>query len=418
MDEHRRSDSRRFFSIATNSSRTVVFPTIMEGLELRGPGAWRSSLLAAIESVLTAIHLLAVGVAGVGPLVCVWLEWRGGNDPRRAELIRQFARGSLHALWLGMLLGVTCLGLLGLHSGTRFWEAIQVIPARRIGFGVAELAFSVVCLGIYAQASQRLPRWAHRALAILAGTNLLYHFPFLFSAVTVISQDGSLLNAEHSLTWREIVALFWRADTLSRTVHFLLAACVATGVVIMALASTRRRETSTGTPEDYDRGGRELERTSRAARSSGGTAVADSKQTMPSAVAPLPRDPALAMWGARFSLVAAVAQAPAGLWLLSRLPSTMRDPFLAADGLTTLLFAAGVVVLVGLLHHLAAVALGDLRQESVRRVMILTAAIFVLMVGAGHRARGLAMTAANSTAAASVSSATSWPAAVSDSTIR
>src|SRR5437870_10346774 len=95
-------------------------------------------LLGLIESVLSAVHLMAVGAAGVGPLVCLWLERRERlGDPLAAEARERLARISILALWLGMALGAACLALLWLDSSTHFWQAFSLIPARRLWFGVA-----------------------------------------------------------------------------------------------------------------------------------------------------------------------------------------------------------------------------------------------------------------------------------------
>src|SRR5205085_9687230 len=94
---------------------------------------------------------------------------------------------------------------------------------------------------------------------------------------------------------------------------------------------------------------------------------------------------ALAAWGAGFALAAALLQIPVGVWVLLKLPSSLRDQFLALDWGTTLLFAGALAAMIGLLHHLAAAALGDARGPVSRRCVILTTALFVLMVGAGHR---------------------------------
>jgi hypothetical protein len=74
--------------------------------------------------------------------------------------------------------------------------------------------------------------------------------------------------------------------------------------------------------------------------------------------------------------------------------SSLRDQFLALDWGATLLFAGALLAMIGLLHHLAAAALGDTGQSVSRRCLILTMALFVLMVGAGHRARNVSATTA------------------------
>jgi hypothetical protein len=55
------------------------------------------------------------------------------------------------------------------------------------------------------------------------------------------------------------------------------------------------------------------------------------------------------------------------------------------------------------LHHLAALALGDVRGAQVRRSLLLTTLLFLLMVGAGHRARFVRTAAADALAAGAAS---------------
>jgi len=309
-------------------------------------------LLTILESLLSAIHLMAAGLACGGPLVCVWLEWREHRrgDRLAGEAARRLARWAIHGLWIAMLLGAACLGLLWLGRETRFWQAMALVPARRLWFSAAELAFYLMCMEVYVRGWTRMPRWIHRGIAILAATNLLYHFPLLFAAVSVISRDSQLLAAGQPLGWLELVSVFRHPDTLSRALHFTLAAGVTTGVALMALApSSESREPK-----------QESERIS------------------------------LAAWGARLALGSALLQVPAGVWVLLRLPSPLREPFLAADLATVLLFATAIFAMLGLLHHLGAAALGDKAPAMGWKCLVLTAALFILMVGAGRRARAVA----------------------------
>jgi hypothetical protein len=187
----------------------------------------------------------------------------------------------------------------------------------------------------------------------LAGTNVLYHFPLLFAAVSVLSRDSELLGTGRTLNWLELVAVFWSPETISRVMHAVLAAGVVTGVALMAI--TRWQSQARGLQRGAD----------------------------------VAADVQVAARGARIALAAALLQIPAGIWVLWRMPPWMRDQFLAADWTTTFLFASALLAMIVLLHHLAAAAWGDASAATLHRCLILTATLFVLMVGAGHRARAV-----------------------------
>ena len=129
-------------------------------------------LLGVLESVLAGLHLMAVGVASVGPLVCLWLEWREHRfaDAAAGEAGRRLARLTLDMIWIGSLLGLAALGLLWLNGAGEYFQAFSIIPPRRLMFGLGELAFYAACMFAYLRWWKELPRWAHRSLAVLAAT--------------------------------------------------------------------------------------------------------------------------------------------------------------------------------------------------------------------------------------------------------
>ena len=310
-------------------------------------------MLGLLRSLLTSCHLLAVSVVAVGPIVCLWLEWRGARqgDEAASEAGRRLAQATLWMLVIGAGLGAIDLAIVWASSppSDPYLSAWALIPPRRIWFGVAELAFFALCMAGYVWGWRRMPRVWHRALAVLAATNLLYHFPPLFSAVTVASTRDSLLTIDGPLPYDRLMRLLFDAETLSRVAHMVLAAMVVTGVTLMWLGLPRRGEPSRET--------------------------ADHRPIA---------------WGGRMALAAAVLQLPVGVWILWMLPPPLRDRFLMSDSWTTGLFAIGVVVVLGLLHHLAAAALGDVEPGNIYRAIALTAIVFLLMVAAGQRARSVA----------------------------
>src|SRR5688500_14040728 len=122
-----------------------------------------------------------MNVATAGPLVCLWLKRREVRavDPEAGWIGHSLAWHSVHAVLIGIVLGLLATGLLWLSGEQRFFEALALVPRRRIWFGVVELIFFVALMAWYAWVWPRVRRptlW-HPALAILAATDLIYHFP-------------------------------------------------------------------------------------------------------------------------------------------------------------------------------------------------------------------------------------------------
>jgi hypothetical protein len=298
-------------------------------------------MVPALLAALLSAHLLLVGLAMAGPLACVWLEWR---EARRGDVLAgrlglALARASSWALTLGIGLGFVLLAAWWPIDEGRYITALVGVPHSRLWFGGAELLFYFACMGAYTGlwSRWRKYRWAHAALAMAAATNLLLHFPALFIIV-------SLLNSRPELMGRALAASEYRrllvdGEVLSKVVHVWLSAAVVAGAVVVWLALRRGRD-----------------------------AAADDGRR-------------LARGGALLALAAGLMQLPVGFWVTMSLPESARAPLLGGDALATILFVLGLLAALALVHHLAALALGDLRGTSVRRAVALLCALVVLMVG-------------------------------------
>lgn len=302
-------------------------------------------MLDSLLVLVVSLHLLAVGVAVGGPFVCIWLEWRESRrgDALAGQMGRKLARHSMVVLTVGILLGAAALGLLWQLYPAAYFGALKTIEPSRLWLGSLELAFWYGCMGAYLGLWQRLARWRslHRLIALAAGTNLAYHFPFLFATVAVLSTRPELWT--ESFRFRSMLL---DAEVLLHATHDVLAALVVTGVFVMSYAP-------------------------RLARSEGGEA--DARQVL--------------TWGARLALPPTLLQLPVGLGLLIELPYHSRAQLLGSDPFGTLLFGLGLLAVIGLLHHLAAASLGDGELREARRSMLLVALVILLMVSARHRAR-------------------------------
>ena len=286
---------------------------------------------------LMTLHLAAVHAASTLPLVCCLMMWRAARrgDADESNLGKRLAGWSIGLLAIGVALGMLILGILW-HVGRReIFTAAQYLPPHKLEFAVIELVFSVACIAGYiaiwnsAFHGGGWRRIAHHLLAIAAATNLIYHFPPLFLALR------RLTTISGPLAQPQFRALIFEPRILSMWLHHTLAGFAAAGVWTMVVA---RRQN-------------------------------------PSGIA----------WGARIALVATLVQIPIGLWVLLALPEN--DALLGGDAITTGLLAAGIAVALGLLHNLAAAAIGETNRATVWRCAALLLTVMLLMSAANHRVR-------------------------------
>ena len=92
----------------------------------------------------------------------------------------------------GSILGLTALVLAPHFEAEPYRRALAQIPPSRWWFVAGELVFYFVCMAAYIgpwRRMQRWPRW-HAVIAILAGTDLMYHFPPLFAVISTLSMQS------------------------------------------------------------------------------------------------------------------------------------------------------------------------------------------------------------------------------------
>jgi hypothetical protein len=305
-------------------------------------------------SMLKALHLAAVDLAAAGPLASVLAEWWGRRrgDAGAEAAGRRVAAWSVAAFWIGAALGGALVALLWLGGDLRFAAAWQRLTAAKLWFAAAELLFFAGCMALYTRWWDHWPRarsWqrlAHRALAVAASTNLLYHFPPLFVMLAAVSSGGG--DVPQTMDAAAYRRLLVRGDVLSLALHHVAASLALAGIALAVAAVFPCRRTA---------------RTSDApAASAGGARV-----------------------GAALALVATAAQLPLGVWVLIERPE--RELYLGGNLLVTALFIAALVPALGLLHYLAAVALGEATRPAVARAAALLASVVVLMVLALDLAR-------------------------------
>ena len=102
-------------------------------------------MLATLLVLLTAAHLMSMNIASAGPLLCVWLLWRGKSreSDESLRLAKALAMSSLQLLLIGSLLGLA-MGYLAWASGDV--RLVEVLPRfrSRVIWGIMELLCSLV----------------------------------------------------------------------------------------------------------------------------------------------------------------------------------------------------------------------------------------------------------------------------------
>jgi len=301
------------------------------------------ALLEILITFLLAAHLLCVNVAAAGPLVCIWLDWREG---------RKDALAGRAASYLGMASFLTLLlgGILGLAIGAASWSerysALWMGPmSYKAAWGLGEYAFSLlISLGyvLWRRAATERLRGLRYFILLLSGTNLLYHFPFLFTVASDVFLESELPETLKAAAFRREMM---RPDVLARVVHVLLASFAVTGVTLIGYGLRLQRQAS----------GDAGQRVSR--------------------------------WGGYLALVPSLLQVPVGLWLIAVIPSTWQARALGGDLPSVLMLAASVLLALFMLQELANVAFGEAQRKQLVSIMISMVVIVLLMTGVLRRIR-------------------------------
>jgi hypothetical protein len=291
---------------------------------------------------LLALHLLCVNVASAGPLVCIFLEWREGRGDKLAGQLANFlGQASFWTLLLGGLLGLAIGTLLWTDDYATLWTNAMAYKA---SWGLGEYFFSLLLAGGYLLwrcAPSRL-RGLRHFLLFLNGSNLLYHFPFLFAVAEDVLRFGNPEEPIYGPGFRHWMA---EPDVLARAVHVILASFAVTGVVLIGYGLRLQRQ---GSP-------------------------VDAAQT--------------ARWGAWTALVPSLLQIPVGVWLVMVLPADWQARAMGGDVAAVVMLATSVLLALFMLQDLASIALGEVERKHMLRSMVLMVLIVLLMTGVLRRMR-------------------------------
>ena len=279
-------------------------------------------------SLLLAVHLLCVNVASGGPIVAAWLDLRGSRGDETAAIGARYLAGwSLVTLLAGAALGV----LIGWLKWDADYRGLWLGPLNyKMNMAVAEAIVSLVLMVGWwwwlpkKAGGSRAAALFRGFIALFAATNLLYHFPVLFSVAAHL-QDAGQTTGERidAAAFRRLMV---RGETPALAVHVVLAAIAVAGTMLLGFALRRQRQ------GDF-----------------AGAAKA-------------------ATWGGRWALVATLGNLPIGLWTLVGLgPAQTR--LMGGDTLGTLLFLASLVSVFWLLRELVGVAMGESSRPALLRSM-------------------------------------------------
>jgi hypothetical protein len=307
-----------------------------------------------LTTLLLAVHLGLVNVSSAMPLFAVYLQRqsrRCGNRELQHAACRSVAT-ALFALALALVTGLAMAGVMWLTGDRGLFEVLPRFDSK-IRWAIWELLFYVACmLGLWALFAQAVIArgWARVLqvlLAVLATTNLVYHFPPLFSIMAQAANQTDLVSL--SVSPQEFRQLMMRGYVVPLMVHFALASLTVSGVVIMYQLVSEASADKDSKPSSH------------VARSC-----------------------------AIVALTATAAQILVGIWLLVRLGPVAQSRLLGSDITGSISLGLSVLATFWLLHLLAAASFAQLTRRDARRIAIWLALLIVLMTVTLRRAEGLA----------------------------
>jgi hypothetical protein len=319
-------------------------------------------------TLLFALHLLCVNVASAAPLVAVLFDWLEGRGNRLAGAAGRYLS------WWGLALLIPG-GLLGVAVGWQLWSSdYREVLSRlssKVNFGAWELVFSLVLMLVHVLWWRARPqargweRGLRMFVAMLASTNLLYHFPTLFAVIeTTVTGDTPDGGPITSSEFRSIIA---RPALLARVLHFILAAIAMCGVMLLGYAL--RLMKNKAEPSDVQR---------------------------------------VAAWGGQIALVPTLAQLPVGLWLAASLDAPLQSAVSGGDMICTALLLLSIAGSIWLMQTLAGIAIGDAERARMIKAMALIVLVVTMMSGVLQRLRAIALKASQPTASAQAGGELRW----------
>lgn len=277
-----------------------------------------------LRIITLSIHLILMNLASVGPLIAIWLDARSTRvkSPEIASVGQKIGWWSIAALVLGIGMGVI-QGLLIWAEGTpSYFDALDGLWQSKVTYGFWEIGFSIVCTAgflawwKFGKRESRWQRFLSRFLAILSATNLLYHFPTLFTILGLIARGE--VEVEPPVDSGEFRSLLVEGQVIWFTIHFWFASFAVSGLItglfcLRSLSEPHRNSTA----------------------------------------------------GAAFTiaLIPTLLQIPVGFVLTTTLNSVQQSRLMGGDLVCTLMFVASLGLAFWLMHLLAGLAFFDQNRK-------------------------------------------------------
>lgn len=296
-----------------------------------------------------SIHLILMNIASVGPLLAIWLDAKSTREQSEpiAFVGRTIGWWSILALILGIVVGLIQGLLIWLQGNEAYFQALHGVWDSKIIYGYWEIVFSLVCMVAYIawwRFGKRVHRWQRflsRFFAILAATNLMYHFPTLFTILGLIARGE--VEVESPVDSGEFRSLLIHGEVIWFTLHFWFASFAVSGLITGILCLKKL-------PEDQR-------------ESTAGTAFT-------------------------IALIPTLLQIPVGFVLTTTLNSAQQSRLMGGDTLCTAMFALSIGLAFWLMHHLAGLAFFDRSRRKANMAMMTLLGTIVLMTATMLLSRG------------------------------
>ena len=302
-----------------------------------------------LRIIILSLHLILMNLASVGPILSIWLDARSvrQKDEEVASLGRTIGWWSVGALILGIVAGLLQGVLIWSQGNDAYFSAISSVWDSKVTFGIWEIIFSLACTVGYLtwwKLGERSGLWQRllsRFLAILSATNLLYHFPTLFTILGLIARGE--VEIDPPVDSSEFRSLLLNGEVIWFTLHFWFASFAVSGLITGMLCLRR---------------------------------LPEGKRESTAAVA------------FTVALIPTLLQIPVGFVLTTTLNSAQQSRLMGGDSLCTALFALSIGLAFWLMHYLAGLAFFDRSLRKANMALLTLGGTIVLMTATMLLSRG------------------------------
>ena len=196
----------------------------------------------ALRAALLTVHLLAGALAGMGPMVVAACRLTPSLRTHGDAELRRLAVWSLSALVISLAVGALSTLLLCWPTESAYQAAALRVPSGAYAMLAAEWLFTLVLLIAYLATWKRLGKRPilHGLIALVAGTNLLYHFPTMMLVIGGLA-DEPTLTAEAIITRPVFRSLITTPELMAKTLHYWSLSLLTAGVFGVAVSGAEPR---------------------------------------------------------------------------------------------------------------------------------------------------------------------------------